>query len=98
MAILLLAWTRSFTLERTIPRRGQFLRSRTEIRGGLKPIWTGIEINTLGLTDSILREGRFEHVKVESEFFQVLVCQSYVDRLGTLVLATPMLVRHWQRD
>ena len=41
-------------------------------QGNFKAIWTGIEIDTLGLTDSILREGRFEHVKVETGFFQVL--------------------------
>ena len=41
-------------------------------QGNFKPIWTGIEVETLGLNDSILREGRFEHVKVETGFFQVL--------------------------
>jgi uncharacterized sulfatase len=41
-------------------------------KGNFKAIWTGIELQTLGLTDKILEEGRYEHIKVESGFYQVL--------------------------
>ncbi len=41
-------------------------------KGNFKAIWTGIELKTLGLTDRILEEGRYEHVKAESGFYQIL--------------------------
>jgi arylsulfatase A-like enzyme len=41
-------------------------------QGNFKAIWTGIELPTLGLTDRILQEGRYEHIKAESGFYQIL--------------------------
>jgi arylsulfatase A-like enzyme len=40
--------------------------------GNFKAIWTGIELQTLGLTDRILEEGRYEHIKAESGPYQIL--------------------------
>jgi uncharacterized sulfatase len=66
--------------------------------GEFKPIWTGIELKTLGLESKVIEEGRHEKVKGEKGPYQILDCKDEELFDGRTATRAVELLEQFARD